>query len=167
MSSGYALLISVGACVVAAALEGACAGKNVKAFYTELRFPRYSAPLWVWGIIGGLYYVIFWFALYRLLRLDGDSALRGAALALILFMMVVNALTNYVIFRARNLRLSFIIGNLFPIMDVTLFILLMRLERLTAWALIPYLLYRVYAVWWGYNLWKLNDDRVTVSNPIK
>ena len=167
MSSGYALLISVGACVVAAALEGACAGKNVKAFYAELRFPRYSAPLWVWGIIGGLYYVIFWFVLYRLLRLGGDSAFRVAALALILFMMAVNALTNYVIFRARNLRLSFIIGNLFPIMDVTLFILLMRLERLTAWSLIPYLLYRIYAVWWGYSLWKLNDDRVTVSNPIK
>lgn len=167
MSSGYALLISVGACVVAAALEGACAGKNVKAFYAELRFPRYSAPLWVWGIIGGLYYVIFWFVLYRLLRLGGDSAFRVAALALILFMMAVNALTNYVIFRARNLGLSFIIGNLFPIMDVTLFILLMRLERLTAWSLIPYLLYRIYAVWWGYSLWKLNDDRVTVSNPIK
>lgn len=167
MSAGYALLISVGVCVLAAALEGACAGKNVKAFYAELRFPRYSAPLWVWGIIGGLYYLIFWFTLYRLLRLDDGSVLRGAALTLILFMMVVNALTNYVIFRARNLLLSFIIGNLFPIIDVTLFILLMRLERLTAWSLIPYLLYRIYAVWWGYSLWKLNDDRLTVSNPIR
>ena len=157
MSAGYSILISVGACVLAAALEGACAGKNVKAFYAELRFPRYSAPLWVWGIIGGLYYLIFWFVLYRLLRLDSDSAVRVAALALLLFMMVVNALTNYVIFRARNLRLSFIIGNLFPIMDVTLFILLIRLDRAAAWSLIPYLLYRIYAVWWGYALWKINS----------
>ena len=157
MSAGYAILISVGACVLAAALEGACAGRNVKAFYAELRFPRYSAPLWVWAIIGGLYYLIFWFVLYRLLRLDGDSALRGIALTLILLMMVVNALTNYVIFRARNLRLSFIIGNLFPLMDVTLFVCLLRLDRLAAWTLIPYLLYRIYALWWGYGLWKINS----------
>ena len=157
MSVGYALLISVGVCVLAAALEYACAGRNVKAFYAELRFPSYSAPLWVWGIIGGLYYVIFWLVLYRLLRLDGAPALGGAALTLILFMMAVNALTNYVLFRARNLRLSFIIGNVFPLMDVTLFVCLLRLDRAAAWTLIPYLLYRVYALWWGYGLWKMNS----------
>jgi tryptophan-rich sensory protein len=156
MSAGYAILISIGICILAAALEGACAGKNVKSFYSELRFPRYSAPLWVWGIIGALYYVIFWFVLYRLLRLDSSSALRYFALALISFMMVVNALTNYVIFRARDLRLSFIIGNLFPVMDITLFICLIWLDRIAAWSLIPYLLYRIYAIWWGYGLWKLN-----------
>ena len=156
MSAGYAILISIGICVLTAALEGVCAGKNVKSFYAELRFPRYSAPLWVWGIIGGLYYVIFWFVIYRLLRLDGDSALRYVVLALISFMMVANALTNYVIFRARNLRLSFIIGNLFPVMDIALFICLLWLDVVAAWALIPYLLYRIYAIWWGYALWKLN-----------
>ena len=156
MSAGYAILVSLGICAAAAALEGACAGKNVKSFYAELRFPRYSAPLWVWSIIGGLYYVIFWFVLYRLFRLDSDSVLRGAAITLILFMMVANALTNYVIFRARDLRLSFIIGNIFPVMDVALFICMIQLDRIAAWALIPYLFYRIYAIWWGYGLWKLN-----------
>lgn len=157
MSAGYAILISLGVSTAAAALEGVCAGKNVKSFYAELRFPRYSAPLWVWAIIGGLYYVIFCFVLYRLLRHDGDSAFRGVAITLILFMMVVNALTNYVIFRARNLRLSFIIGNLFPIIDAALFVCLVQLDKAAAWSLIPYLLYRLYAIWWGYGLWKLNS----------
>jgi len=156
MTAGYAFLVSIGACAAAAALEGVCAGKNVKSFYAELRFPPYSAPLWAWAVIGGLYYVIFCFVLYRLLRLDGDSALRSVALVLISFMMVVNALANYVIFRARDLRLSFIIGNLFPVMDVTLLVCLTRLDSVAAWSLVPYLLYRVYALWWGYGLWKMN-----------
>ncbi len=156
MSAGHAILISLGACAGAAALEGVCAGRNVKSFFATLRFPPYSAPLWAWSIIGGLYYVIFCFVIYRLLRLDDDSALAAAALALVSFMMIVNALTNYVIFRARNLRLSFIIGNLFPVMDIALFICLIRLDRVAAWSLIPYLLYRIYALWWGYGLWKLN-----------
>lgn len=157
MTNSYAIMTSLGACATAAALEGVCAGRNVKSFYAELRFPPYSAPLWVWGIIGGLYYVIFCFVLYRVLRSDSDSSLRCMALALISFMMLVNALTNYVIFRARNLRLSYIIGNLFPIMDVILFICLIQLDRLAAWSLVPYLIYRVYALWWGYKMWKLND----------
>lgn len=156
MSDGYAILISLGACALAAVLEGVCAGKNVKSFFAKLRFPPYSAPLWVWSIIGGLYYVIFCFVIYRLLRLDSDAALRPAALTLILFMMIVNALTNYIIFRAQNLRLSFIVGSLFPVLDVALFICLVRLDKVAAWSLIPYLLYRIYALWWGYSLWKMN-----------
>ena len=56
MSAGCAILVSIAACMAAAALEGLCAGKNVKSFFTRLRFPPYSAPLWRWSLIGGLYY---------------------------------------------------------------------------------------------------------------
>ena len=155
MSVGFALLVSCLVCALAAALEGACAGRHVKAFFSTLRFPPYSAPLWVWSIIGGVYYLIFGFVTYRLLRLDG-SLLRSVALALVLFMMIVNALTNYIIFRTRNLRLSSIVGCLFPVMDMTLLFCLIQLDTLAAWSLVPYLIYRVYAVWWGYALWKVN-----------
>jgi tryptophan-rich sensory protein len=156
MTTGYAVITSIGICIVAAALEGVCAGSKVKPFFAKLRFPPYSAPLWLWSIIGGLYYVIFCFVLYRLLRLDSGAALRRAALALIVFMMVVNALTNLIIFRAEDLRLSFIVGAIFPVMDAGLLICLSRLDQAAAWWVTPYLLYRIYAVWWGYGLWKLN-----------
>jgi tryptophan-rich sensory protein len=160
MSAGYSLLIAIVVCGLAAALEGLCAGRNVKPFFASLKFPPYSAPLWVWSIIGGLYYLVFGFVIYRLLRLE-NSALRTTAFALVVFMMVVNALTNYVIFRLRNLHLSFIVGCLFPFMDVTLLILLVQLDTLAAWSLLPYLIYRVYAVWWGYALWKSNRSGTT------
>jgi len=155
MSAGYAILFSIVICALAAAVEGACAGKNVKPFFATLKFPPYSAPLWVWSIIGGLYYLIFGFVTYRILRLD-SSPLRNATLALVLFMMIANALSNYVIFRSRNLRLSFLAGSLAPIFDVTLLVCLIQLDAIAAWSLVPYLIYRVYGVWWGYALWKLN-----------
>lgn len=155
MKAIYALIISLAVCGLAAALEGLCAGRNVKSFYATLRFPSYSAPLWVWSIIGGVYYIIFWFVLYRLLKLE-SSPPRTATLILLVFMMVVNALTNYIIFRIRNLHLSFIVGCFFPIMDATLFTLIVQLDTLAAWSLVPYLIYRIYAVWWGYSVWKLN-----------
>ena len=155
MSVGYALLASLGLCAIAAALEGVCAGRNVKSFFSTLRFPPYSAPLWVWSIIGGMYYVIFWFVTYCLVRLD-SSVIRSAGLALVLFMMIVNALANYIIFRARNLRLSFAVGCLFPFLDIALLLCLVQVDTIAAWALVPYLIYRVYAVWWGYRLWELN-----------
>lgn len=158
MSPGWAILFSLGICVLAAALEGVCAGRNVKQFFATLKFPRYSAPLWIWSIIGGLYYVIFWFVLYRLFRLTTNSPLWYATLALMLFMMTVNGLSNYVIFRAKNLWLSYMIGNVFPIMDVVLLVCLVQLDTVAARSVVPYLIYRAYAVWWGYALWKANRD---------
>ena len=151
----YALLVAVAICAFAAALEGACAGSNVKPFFSTLTFPRYSAPLWVWTIIGGVYFLFLGFVAYRLLRLDG-SPLRNAALVLIVFMMIANGLSNYVIFRRRNLYGSFLIGLVAPLFDMALFICLTQLDSLAAWALIPYLIYRVYGVWWGYQVWRLN-----------
>lgn len=156
MKTLYAALLALGICVLAAILEGICAGKNVKSFFATLSFPRYSAPLWLWSIIGGLYYIIFWFVLFRLFRLETDSSAKPIALALIVLMMIINALTNYIIFRAQNLRLSFVVGALFPLLDVSLFLCLLTLDPTAAWSLIPYLVYRIYGVWWGHSLWKAN-----------
>jgi len=123
MSATYAAIISAGVCLGAVALEGACAGKNVKAYFAKLKWPRYPAPLWLWHIIGVAYYAIFFFVILRLLRLENDSILKTATpLGLILFMMIGDALRNYVFIRARNLFANFISGSLAPILDQLLFI---------------------------------------------
>jgi tryptophan-rich sensory protein len=156
MSDSKAVVTSIAICVAAAAIEGLCAGKNVKSFFSSLTFPRYSAPLWVWSIIGAGYYAVFGFIVFRLLRIPEGSMVKTAALILVLAMMLGNGLSNYVIFRARDLRFSFVIGTLFPVADLSLFLLLSRLDSTAAMSLVPYLMYRVYAVWWGYSLWKAN-----------
>ncbi|HET9441166.1 MAG TPA: TspO/MBR family protein [Longimicrobiales bacterium] len=144
-------------CLGTAAIEGICAGTKVRPFFASLRFPRYSAPLWVWSIIGAFYYLIFGYVLYRVLRLDYMSDLKSATIALVVGMMMINALTNYVIFRARNLKRAFVIGAIFPVLDIVLFVFLLQLDPTAAIVLIPYLIYRIYAVYWGYGLWKANS----------
>jgi|ERR1041384_4779740 tryptophan-rich sensory protein len=158
MSTSHALLVSLSICFVAAAFEGLCAGKGVRSYFAQLRFPRYSAPLWVWYGIGGVYYAVFFFIIFELLRIDKQSRLRTGTLALIIFMMVANALWNYLFFRAKKLFASFVSGSLAPITDLALFICLIKLDTTAAWALVPYLIYRIYAVWWGYGLWKMNRE---------
>ena len=143
-------------CATVAILEAICAGKNVRAFFQTLRFPRYSAPLWVWSIIGAVYYAIFGFVTFRLLSAVPPSFLARATLVLIVTMMIVNALSNLVIFRARDLHVSDMIGRVFAGLDVILAMSLVRLDTVAALVLVPYLVYRVYAVWWGRALAELN-----------
>jgi translocator protein len=152
------VLTSVAVCLVAAAFEGLCAGTGVKAFFATLRFPRFAAPLWLWSIIGAMYYLIFGMVLFRLLLLGSRPPVWWTTITLLLGMMLANGLTNVVMFRFRNLHLSYIIGAVFPVLDVALFVLVLALDRVAAAWLGPYLLYRVYAVWWGYGVWKLNSE---------
>jgi translocator protein len=144
-------------CVAAAVLEGLCAGKNVKRFFAEIRHPKYSAPLVVWSFIGGLYYAVFGFVLYRLFALTEPSSLRMFAILFIVIMMVLNGVSNWVIFRVRNLRSAFWIGALFPVLDLVLLVCLLKLDTTAAAILVPYLIYRVYGVYWGYAVWKANS----------
>jgi tryptophan-rich sensory protein len=140
---------------------GIVRGEKCEILFCAPAVPPYSAPLWLWSIIGGLYYLIFGFILFRLLRLPSTRSLGAVALSLILFMMVLNAITNYLIFRSQDLRRSFMVGAIFPFMDLALFVRLVQLDISAAWSLTPYLLYRIYAVWWGYKIWQLNDPRLT------
>jgi tryptophan-rich sensory protein len=158
MSSAYAILISLGVCGIAAALEGACAGRNVKSYFSRLKSPPYSPPLWVWYIIGVLYYGTFFLVVYRILTRGNNSSLANMTLALVLAMMLANALWNYLFFRAQKLFVSVLVTFLAPIMDLLLLVCLIQLDRVAAWALIPYLMYRVFSLWWAYGLWKMNRD---------
>jgi translocator protein len=158
MSSVKATVISLAICIAAAAIEGLCAGNSVKAYFSKLRWPRLSPPLWVWYIIGVIYYATFLFVLYQVLRHE-SSTLRTATFILIPVMMLLNGIWNYLLFRMRHLFLSFVTTMFAPIPDVVLFLCLVQLDTTAALALPPYLVYRLYSLWWSYGVWQLNRSR--------
>ena len=151
------LLYSLVLCATSAALEGILAGRGVQARFEALRLPRYSPPLAVWFVIGGLFYVVCFTVSYRLFRLP-ESGSRDAAIALLVCMMLMNALWNYLFFRARNLFLSFVLCVPYSLIAVVLFVLTLELDRVAALTLSPYILYLGYAIAWGYGLWKQNPE---------
>ncbi|HEX3231552.1 MAG TPA: TspO/MBR family protein [Pyrinomonadaceae bacterium] len=157
MTAVSALLLSIGICVLGAILEGIAAGSNIKPLFAKLRFPSYSAPLWVWYIIGVLYYATYGFILYRILRYDGVSILRPIAFALVLVIMAANAFWNYVFFRAQRLYYGFVVGLLYSVVAFALFVCLLQFDRVAAWAQVPYLLYLTYAYRWSRGLLRLNS----------
>lgn len=151
-----ALIYSVAACALSVALEALFAGGGIKARLAELRVPRYAPPLWVWIVIGAFYYIICFAVLYRLLSMPGVVPWRGWAGMLIGSMMLIAALWNYLFFRTRNLFHAFVVGFPYSLVVLALFLLLLRLDRVAAFCLLPYLFYLMYAGALGHRLWKLN-----------
>jgi tryptophan-rich sensory protein len=109
----------------------------------------------VWFVIGGAFYVVCFTVLYRLWNLPASGA-RNAALALLIGMMGMNALWNYLFFRARNLFLSFFGFLPYGLVALALFVLTLELDRVAALWILSYVAYLVYATAWGYGLWRIN-----------
>lgn len=149
-------LLAVLVCAVAAALEGWAAGGGIRARFAELRLPRFSPPLAVWAGIGLGYYVICFLILRRLFSTPLANRSVQLALALLGAMMLVNAGWGFLFFRLRDLRLSFLAFTPYGILVLALAAALLCVDPPAAWILLPYLLYLMYATWWGYRLWRLN-----------
>jgi translocator protein len=152
-----AIVYSLAICALGAALEGLFAGKEIKQRLANLRQPSVAIPFWGWMLIGGLYYGICFAILYRLFSLL-PSDMRTAAFALLGALMFVNALWNYFFFRTGNLFHAFLLGLPYNAIAVSLFLfLLLRVDRIAATFLLPYMIYLSYANIWSYRLWKLNS----------
>lgn len=149
------LLYSLGICVVSAVLEGLFAGRGIKQRLAELRVPRFAPPLWTWIVIGLGYYAICFAVLFRLFSQE-KTGLRDAALVLLGVMMFINAAWNWFFFRSRNLRHAFAIGLPYGLVALALFAVLLRLDAVAAWWLLPYLVYLLYASVWSYRIMQLN-----------
>jgi len=150
----HALLICAGAAI----LEGSVAGRGVRARFRELRLPSYSPSLAVWFVIGGVYYLISYAILYRLLASGLPTNRHQAAFIIVLILMAVNAGWGFLFFRRKDLRASFLAFFPYGLLALVLTSVLATVDSTSALLLVPYLGYLSYSTWWAYRLWMLNRD---------
>lgn len=132
------------------------AGASVKDRFAELRLPKAAPRLWLWAVIGGAYYVLFFFLLRSVLAQPPLSFWNVLSLILIAGLLIANAIWNWVFFRKKDVWLSFALFLPYLALAVTLaFVLLHMRSPLFGWFAL-YLAYLAYATWWGYRVWKLN-----------
>ena len=150
--------MALGLCVISILFEALGTSKNGKAWFENLRQPRLSFPFWIWYIIGGFYYIICGIVAYRIF-LKRDNADFQLSLVLLATMMFINGLTNYFLFKMRSLKLFYFTIYPFIVVTIWLFTKLFHFDMISAWILIPYLLWLIYDVYYFHFLWKLNQER--------
>jgi len=148
------------ACLAGAVLEGVLSGSGVKARFAELRLPTYSPSFAMWVVIGLAYYALCFVLLSRLLAVPDPAALHWTGIGLIGVVLVLNGYWNYVFFRRRSLRGAFLLFLPYGIVVLALTAIVAMIYPLGAALLACYGAYLVYATWWSYRLWKLNEAAV-------
>ncbi len=156
-------LIALLACVIAAALEGICAGNEPLQKLAQLKRPAWSPAPWAWALIGLSWYLICFVSLVRLLPAYDTSPV---AVRLLGVLMVANAFANVLQFRLGRLDLAFL--YLYPYWFLLGAFLLSAasLDPLITTLFSIYAAYQVYAAAWAWKLWALNG-RCAPKRPAK
>jgi tryptophan-rich sensory protein len=143
----------------AAAMETLAAGRDVRGRLAEVRQPRGSPPLGVWVAIGALYYVASFIVARRLVAADPLDTARAVALAMLMVLLLGNALWNAAFFRRRDPDLSWKLARAYALVALGLAAALWRADRVSLLVFLPYLLYLVYGTWWVYSVCRLEAAR--------
>lgn len=150
-----ALYKTIGLCLVSIIIEAISATKDGVKWFGDLKRPKYSFSLRVWYVVGAIYYILFGIATYRQFAI-GKSFL-STPILLLTFVMILNGLGNFVIFKYRSLKWFYLIIYPFAIILLTLVIILWEDDKISAGLVSLYLLWLVYDLYYGYNIWKLNQ----------
>jgi benzodiazapine receptor len=151
------LLVAISICVLFALFGTALIGEVLDSWYDDLDKPWFLIPLWAFGIVGVIYYVLVATVLYRILVHVDDRRGRVTSLALTISVMFLNELWNYGFFGLES-TLVWFLGMAVYLVPVTALLLTLRAhERFSAGLVTVYWIWVLYVLAWAFALWRLNS----------
>jgi len=151
-----ALLASVTTCVLFALFGAALVGESLGTWYGALDKPWFLVPLWVFYIVGAVYYVLFATVLYRILVYVEDRGGKAASLVLTICVLFLNELWNYGFFGLQSTLVGFLGIAVFLVPLTALLLALRKHERFSAGLVAAYWVWVLYDLAWTFALWRLN-----------
>lgn len=148
------LLKTIGLCLISILIEVFSATKNGKAWFDQLKRPKYSFSLRIWYFVGAAYYIIFGIIAYR--QFSSNLNIFSASVILLTLVMILNGLGNFIIFKYRSLKWFYLVIYPFGLLLLALIIVLAPNDKLSAVMASAYFLWLIYDLYYAYNLWKLN-----------
>lgn len=148
------LIVFFAICLGAGGLGSFFTANSVRHWYPELRKPAGTPPSWVFGPVWTTLYVLMAISAWLVWREFG----LGARPALLIFFgqLALNAAWSGIFFGLRMLEIAFLqIVILWFAICFTIFVFYL-LVPLSAWLLIPYLLWVTYAAYLNWGIWRLN-----------
>jgi translocator protein len=151
------LLVAIAICVLFALFGTALIGESLGNWYDALDKPWFLIPLWVFYIVGAVYYVLFATVLYRILVHVDDRRGRATSLALTIGVLFLNELWNYGFFGLESTLVGFLGMAVFLVPVTALLLTLRKYERFSAGLVAVYWIWVLYDLAWTFALWRLNS----------
>lgn len=150
------LIICLLASFAAAAIGGYATALSLNDWYMTLNKPSFNPPNWLFGPVWSVLYTLMGVAAYLVWK-EGDNKF-GVKVAMGLFFaqLVLNALWSWAFFAWQSLGWASIEISVLWVVILLCIINFNRVRRLSAYLMIPYLLWVSFATLLTISIWWLN-----------
>lgn len=132
-------------CVGIGAVQGIVTRPEIGGWYATLAKPSWTPPSFLFPIVWTALYILMALALWRLWEKAAPSSARNWAIVLFLVQLALNAAWSPLFFGAHATRAALIdIVLLLAAIALTM-VVSVRVDRIAAWLLAPYLAWVAYA----------------------
>lgn len=138
---------------------GAVASASAATFYAGLQRPDWAPPGWLFAPMWTTLYLLMGIAAWRVWRVNGWAAARGA-LTLFIAQLAANAVWTWLYFVWRLGAVSLAEVVLLWLMIAATMLAFRRHDRLAVWLLLPYLAWVGLACALTYATWQLNPSQL-------
>jgi translocator protein len=150
------LIVSIILCQLAGFVGSIFTRESVGTWYKILNKPSFNPPNWLFGPVWITLYVLMGISAYFIWRKGLNIKEVRYSLCIFLVQLILNSLWSFVFFGSRSIG-----GGLIVIIILWIFILVTTLSfyniySVSAYLLIPYLLWVTYASILNFSIWQLN-----------
>lgn len=150
------LLAAVMACEAAGGVGAIATAGSVDTWYRTLDKPSFTPPSWLFGPVWTALYGLMGIALSVVWRLHAQGRETGAALGWFGAQLALNVLWSFLFFRFRSPRAALIEIVVLWIAVAMTVAALLRVSRLAALLMLPYLLWTSFAAALNFGIWRQN-----------
>lgn len=147
------VLISQTAGVIGAVLNLASLG----IWYNNLDKPFFTPPDWIFGPVWILLFSLIGVSLYLVLISDAKREYKKTAVSIFFLQWVLNIFWSFMFFTLRNPFYGFLEISALSISIVIMISIFRKINKASAYLLIPYLLWVLFAAALNFSIWRMNS----------
>jgi len=153
------LIVSIGVCILGGVAGSFFTSGAINSWYIHLKKPVLNPPSWIFAPVWTMLYIMMGVSAYLVWRkgLGNDHA--RLAMSLFLMQLILNFLWSPIFFGMRSALYGFIIIILMWIAILATIILFYRISKVSAYLLVPYIVWVSFATYLNGAILYLNGVR--------
>lgn len=150
------IVFSIGICFVAAGTGSLLTAPSIPTWYAYLNKPFFSPPNWIFGPAWTLLYILMGISLYLVLSKGVQDKTAKKGIIIFFIQLFLNVLWPFMFFFLHNIAGAFIVIILLWLAIFFTIYQFKKINKLSAYLLIPYILWVTFASIMNFSVWLLN-----------
>ena len=129
---------------------------NSSAYYMSLNLPSFAPPSSIFGIVWPILYFLMGIAFYRVWVSYAPKSLKKIAAVLFFSQLILNFLFPFVLFKFDMILPALIILIILVILNLILVYVFYKIDKKSAFLMLPYLFWLIFASFLMFSIFKIN-----------